>query len=130
MSSCDDPAKFIRKIFDDYNQICKNLPAVKVLTSRRALMVGARLNEHGYETIRQMLLKAGASNFLSGDNNRKWMATFDWLFGPCNFAKVLEGNYDNDRFMKSEKPGFVGKPSPMELLEEVYNNIQQDGEPN
>lgn len=130
MSSGDDSAKVIRQIFNDFNEICTNLPRAKVLTKRRTRMLGARLHEHGYETINQMLRKAAGSNFLAGANNRKWMASFDWLLGPCNFAKVLEGNYDNNRFMKQEKSGFVGKPSPLELLEEVYNNIQQDGELN
>jgi hypothetical protein len=33
---------------------------------------------------------------MHGENNRKWMATFDWVFSsPNNFLKTLEGNYNN-----------------------------------
>jgi hypothetical protein len=39
------------------------------------------------------------SPFLQGENNRNWMATFDWVFGkPGNFIKVLEGNFIKERF--------------------------------
>lgn len=89
-------------------------------------MLGARLHEHGYQNIVQMLQNAGASNFLAGANKRKWIATFDWLFGPCNFAKVLEGNYENGRFALRDNSEFVGKPSPLELIEEAYNGIMKD----
>ena len=39
--------------------------------------------------------KAEASSFLKGQNNRNWMASFDWLLKDSNMAKVLDGNYDD-----------------------------------
>lgn len=35
------------------------------------------------------------SSYLNGHNPHGWIATFDWFVSPSNFAKVLEGNYDN-----------------------------------
>ena len=36
---------------------------------------------------------------MRGDNNRTWVATFDWVFTkPNNFVKVLEGNYVKEDF--------------------------------
>lgn len=126
MSSGDDPDESVENILDDFNQFCKNLPQAKVLTEKRKRMVMARLHEHGYQNILLMLRNAGASNFLAGDNQRQWTATFDWLFRPANFAKVLEGNYANKLSAKRDKSEFIGKPSPLELIEEAYNGIMKD----
>ena len=32
---------------------------------------------------------------MKGQNNRNWMASFDWLLKDSNMAKVLDGNYDD-----------------------------------
>lgn len=43
-----------------------------------------------------------ASDFLSGRNKKWTKCNFDWLLKPDNFAKVMEGNYDNDASAPSE----------------------------
>ena len=63
--------------------------------SKRALNVRARLKEHGIEQIYQAIVNASESDFLNGRNSRNWTATFDWVFLPSNFIKVLDGNYKN-----------------------------------
>lgn len=65
------------------------------------------------EQFEEMFRKAEASDFLKGSNNRNWKANFDWLLCDRNFARVLEGNYDNktsatpqsdyDKFMAETK---------------------------
>ena len=45
-----------------------------------------------------------ASSFLKGNNNRKWKATFDWVFeNSNNWVKVYEGQYDDRADGTSEK---------------------------
>jgi len=40
--------------------------------------------------------------FLEGQNDRGWVATFDWIIADGNNAiKVLEGNYSNTRASRS-----------------------------
>ena len=39
---------------------------------------------------------AEESDFLSGRNGT-WNASFDWLMNDTNLAKVLDGNYKNNR---------------------------------
>lgn len=46
---------------------------------------------------------AEASNFLKGQNNRNWSATFDWLIKDANMAKVLDGNYA-DKMPDNQEP--------------------------
>ncbi len=82
-------------IVDFYNSECKSLPPVKVLTPKRKQTITARVREHGQEAVFEMLKKAGRSCFLAGQNKDGWVASFDWIFRPNNFVKVLEGNYDD-----------------------------------
>ena len=43
------------------------------------------------------------SNFLMGDNDKKWKVTIDWILKPSNIIKVLEGNYKNKTKIKPQK---------------------------
>ena len=65
------------------------------LSSKRQDSIRARIREHGKEAFVEMVRKAAASEFLKGNNNRGFQATFDWLIRPTNFQKTIEGNYDN-----------------------------------
>ena len=71
------------------------------ISEKRKDSIRARIREHGVEAFREMIQRAAKSNFLKGDNDRGWTATFDWLIKPSNFQKTLEGNYDNRK--RSEK---------------------------
>lgn len=65
------------------------------LGEKRKAMVRARIRERGKQAFADMIEKAMASDFLKGQNNTGFTATFDWLIRPSNFEKVLSGNYDN-----------------------------------
>lgn len=113
------------KIKDLYNEICKNLPKASSITEKRRKSINARLREHGYEKVIQMLKIASKSNFLAGENNRGWIADIDWLFRPERFVNILEGKYD-DR----NKPGFQGtvtngKDSNFSYLEGAFERLTQ-----
>ena len=82
-------------IADMYNEICISFPRLTVMSDKRKQSVKARLNTYTVEQFREMFEKAEASSFLKGSNNRNWQANFDWLIKDSNFAKVLEGNYDD-----------------------------------
>lgn len=97
-------------IKDAYNTLCPSLPSVKSLPDARKRAIKARLNQYSYEEIEGAFLKAEASNFLKGSNNRNWTANFDWIMKDANMAKIIDGNYDNkerqenDDFRKVEYP--------------------------
>lgn len=73
----------------------KQIPQIIRLSQKRRTMVNARATEYGKNSIRQAIENAANSNFLNGGGNKAWIATFDWVFAPNNFPKVLEGNYEN-----------------------------------
>lgn len=76
---------------------------VRSIERQRAHAVSARCREYGKEAVRDVVRKAVMSDFLNGKNDRGWVATFDWLMKPNNFAKVLEGNYDNGSARNASK---------------------------
>lgn len=86
------------KIGEMYNRICKSFPRCTSLSDARKKAIKARFAS-GYtlEDFKREFEKAEASSFLKGQNNRNWMASFDWLLKDSNMAKVLDGNYDDHR---------------------------------
>lgn len=83
------------EIVDLFNNICKSYPKVKTVSSSRKKAIKARLRSYGLDVIRTVFEKAENSSFLKGSNNRNWSANFDWILNDSNFAKVLDGNYDD-----------------------------------
>jgi predicted phage replisome organizer len=73
-----------------------NLTEVRSITEKRKKHLNARIKEHSLSAIYETIDQVKESKFMHGENNRKWMATFDWVFSsPNNFLKTLEGNYSN-----------------------------------
>jgi hypothetical protein len=82
-------------IVDMYNDICISYPRVISLSDARKKAIKARLKKYTVEQFEEVFTLAEASDFLKGANNRDWQANFDWLIKDANFAKVLDGNYEN-----------------------------------
>lgn len=78
-----------------YNGICTSLPKVTTISSARERVIKTRLKEFTVKQFQTLFRKAQASKFLTGKNKNNWRANFDWLMNATNFAKVLDGNYDD-----------------------------------
>ena len=94
-------------ILGEYHAILGDrLPKVLKLTDARRAAVRARWEEYrSGDVFTRLFRKTADSAFLTGENDRKWTADFDWLMKPTNFTKVLEGKYD-DRKKEKEKGSF------------------------
>lgn len=66
------------------------------MTKKRRESVAARARTYGKESLEKVVVYAAKSAFLNGENEKSWVADFNWLFKPNNFVKVLEGNYNHD----------------------------------
>lgn len=82
-------------IADMYNDTCVSFPQLKSLSNARKKAIKARLKTYRPEDFKKMFEMAEASDFLKGNNDRNWSATFDWMIKDSNMAKILDGNYDN-----------------------------------
>lgn len=85
-----------KEIFDFFNSTCTRLSRVQILNETRKNKISARINDVGFEKLKEIIIEASKSNFLNGENQRNWTANFDWIFEPKNFTKILEGNYKNN----------------------------------
>ena len=82
------------------------------LTDSRHKHATVRLREKPQlEHWRGVVQRINASDFCRGQNERGWVATFDWLLQPDTAVKVLEGKYDNRTHL--EKP----REAPREYAE-------------
>lgn len=100
--SCEKKEK---EIFDYYNSNRNNMKEATVLSLQRVREVRFLLEDYGEDKVKQMIDKAGKSDFLNGlVKGRDFKAGFDWIFKPSNFIKILEGNYDNKLGQKHETP--------------------------
>ena len=95
-----------------YNSLCPSLPSVITLSDAHKKSIKARLNKSPEDYFKTLFTKAEASDFLKGGNDKNWMASFDWLIKDSNFAKVLNGNYDN-------------KPNKPKQKNNAFNNFTQ-----
>ena len=86
------------------------MPDVKEINDARKKQIKTRWLEHPDAAFWSAYFeKAAASDFLTGRREGRdapFIASFDWLIGPKNFVKVLEGNYDN-RASKTGREGWV-----------------------
>lgn len=94
-----------------YNQVCPQagLPKSVGMSEARRKAIRARFAA-GYklEDFAELFKRASESSFLTGQNERNWMANFDWLITDRNMPKVLSGNYDNrGKSAKNEKSGNI-----------------------
>ncbi|MGE5446770.1 MAG: hypothetical protein ACM3PR_00305 [Bacteroidales bacterium] len=129
----------LKDIFDEYNLLCTRLPKAKIFSKRRSQEVGARYREHGEDAMHDVIRLAAESDFLSGNSKSGWRPNFDWIFMPTNFVKILEGYYGNklpnsefavsqgsDSHRNRYAEEYIGKPSPIELLEQSYKDMFGD----
>ncbi len=95
LSSDDDTTTPYKKIVESYNDICKSLPSVRIISDKRKKKMRVTAKEFGLEDFIDVFRKAENSEFLSGKNGRWNGCNFDWLINYNNFIKVIEGTYSN-----------------------------------
>ena len=78
------------------------IPPIKSISEERKRHILARRREYGDEGLEEMIKKAARSDYLNGNSNSGWVASFDWLIRPTNFVKVIEGIYDNKLNIKQQ----------------------------
>ena len=68
-----------------------------MVSANRKNAIRSLLKKFTREQISEAFKAAKDSDFLTGENSRKWKATFDWIIKEQNMAKILDGNYTTQR---------------------------------
>lgn len=97
----------------------RQIPAIKVMNSKRKGMVRARIKEYGKEAVAQVIRKAADSDFLNGGTG-SFIASFEWILKPNNFLKVLEGNYDKRVMINCNGRQNIISNSGRRTAEDIY----------
>ena len=117
-----------QQIADMYNATCVSFPRLTRLSEKRKRAIKARLRKYSIDDIKRGFELAEESDFLKGENNRNWSATFDWMMNDANMAKILDGNYKNKDAKQSKPPvsrnlnNFDRRNYDMDSLEEQLLN--------
>lgn len=92
-----DLEAFARFFNDTMDKHGAQIPRIRIIArdSKRATTLFARLREYSKEDLAEAVRKAAKSDFLNGGGDKAFVASFDWIFAPKMFPRVLEGNYDN-----------------------------------
>lgn len=108
-------------LFSRWNETCVSLPKVKVMNRKRENWLKSRMKAFSKQEWLQILQKIENSRFCRGENDRGWVATFEWLIrDPENPAKVLEGKYDNRARILRTREDAVSEGNAA-LYQEVMN---------
>lgn len=89
------PDTSLQDFVDSWNQLSGKLPKVELFTDGRRKKVKTRV-DHGLTLARwcEAVRECATKPFLSGDNERGWTATFDWLIANGeNVEKAITNPY-------------------------------------
>lgn len=112
----------IQSIIDAWNQL--EPYGIKMIYrinqgSKRCTSLIALLEQFGEEKVIQAVDKVKQSEFLQGKTDTRFSLNFDWFINPNNFAKVLEGKYDerHDKKLTKNNNNFERRQYDMDDLE-------------
>ena len=105
------------------------IPKIKDVTPKRKGMINARVKEYGMDAVREVVRKAATSIFMNGGGGKGWKATFDWIFSPNNFVKILENNYNDNKENDNGRAdiGLAGKTAN-ERAETLQERIRREND--
>lgn len=111
-----------------YNELCPSFPSCVAMSDARKKAIKARFTS-GYtmEHFRTLFLKAEASSFLKGRNDRNWMASFDWLIKDSSMAKVLGGNFDDRQPMPIQGAQQPPRPQREKTFMDMVREMEANG---
>lgn len=87
-------------VLDEWNKTSV-LKKCLLLSDKRRRSLQSRLSEPFFQSNwRVAMARIQNSGFCMGQNDRGWIASFDWFIRPDSVVKIMEGVYDTNRVIK------------------------------
>ncbi len=95
--SCGNDDYYYEHFLKWYNEAVQNtnIPKIIVMTDNRKKLFDHIRNKYGSDKIAEVVGKAIASDYLSGEKDGTPRMTIDWLFQEENFIRAMEGVYND-----------------------------------
>lgn len=114
------------EIVDKFNEKLKRLPSIRQLTDKRKKAIKSIWCLHkDYQNIdfyEIFFTQVNKYDFLFGENNSGWTASFDWIFNKNNFVKILEGNYESKNKFNDDRSGVANAIFGKQIFEKDITN--------
>lgn len=98
----EDNSALVNEVIGLYKTKLTKLSQPRVITDQRKSHINARINDYGIEEVKRAIDIVSKSKFLLGEIKADWKADIDWIFLPTNFAKILEGKYNDKTNLASK----------------------------
>jgi len=119
-------AATVKAVITAWNNLASEtgIAQVQHLTENRRKALKPRLKEiGGLEGWYAMCDKIRASSFLTGQGEKPWYCTFDWVLKPANLAKIMEGNYDDRQNGSGVKKGTIARN--FEAIDDAIDQLRR-----
>lgn len=115
--------------FEAFNALALRvrIPQASKLTPDRRRKIAARLKDYGPDGWDRALGHIERSAFLTGNNDRGWRLTLDFLLQPGNFSKVHDCGYGNGRHAAAPAPVLSTKKTDAQIADENEAALREFG---
>lgn len=124
--------EFLEAIKNIHNEELVRFPKVQTLNKERISCLSARIKEdkerEELDWWRNYFKSINQRGFLCGENERGWIAGFDWIIKPNNMIKILEGGYNSQPVKKYSEAEKAAASTPSEILKKSHWTFQKNVE--
>lgn len=120
-----------KQLVELYHQLCPSLPrTVKIAGTNKERFLRARWTEYpNLDFWTEFFSKVESSKFLTGKvspppGKRQFLADFEWILRPSNFANILEGRY-NREFVRPPVQQVAPQVEAMAAWEELLSYVKK-----
>ena len=104
-----------------------NIPQVRALNDKRKTIFRKAMKAFGREKVAEAVTKAATVPFLNGDNDRHWVADFDFILNENKLPRILENYYDHLHEKQPTTAKLTGSAYTLHETEKLLNRMEKNG---
>lgn len=100
------------------------IPQVRALNDKRKTIFRKAMKAFGRDKVAEAVRKAATVPFLNGDNDRHWVADFDFILNENKLPRILEGFYDHLHEKQPTTAKLTGSAYTLHETEKLLNRME------